>query len=162
MKLYNMLRIGGRVICVARFSHRKAEQFEADLHQTFSTLRFKQTKGRRYFKALCQVLYLYLVYYGITEYDMSAEQARIAHIGCFAMFFVLFWAEVKIGISKNVETRLNYINEDLQSGYTEWFRVPWPVMPFIILVSWFQVRPVQASIGMASACFFVFWLLKNL
>ena len=162
MNLYNMLRIGGRVVCVARFSHRKAEQFEADLHQTFSTLRFKQTKGRRYFKALCQALYLCLVYYGMTEYDMNAEQARIAQIGSLAMFFVLFWAEVKIGISTNVETRLKYINDDLKSGYTEWFRVPWPLLPFIIIASWFQVRPAQASIGLAAASFFVFWVIKYL
>lgn len=156
-----MLRIGGRVWCVARFSHSKAEQFEDDLHKTFNTLRFKQTRGRRYFKTLCQALYLYLVYYGMTNYNMNVEQTRIAEIGSLAMFFVLFWAEVKIGISKNVETRLNYINEDMSSGYTEWFRVPWPLVPFIIIASWFQVRPAQASIGITTCCFLVFWILKH-
>lgn len=160
MELYNLLRIGGRVICIARFRSSSAAQREADLHSAFRAVRFKQTKARRLFKLLFQAIYCYLVYYGLTNYDMSEEQADIALKGSIAVFVVLFHAEIKIGISRNTENRVEAINDDLQSGYTEWFHIPWPLAILIPIVSWFEVRPAQATVGLGVVCFIIFGLVK--
>lgn len=147
---------------LARFRSRNAAQREADLHSAFELVRFKQTRTRRVFKLLCQALYVYLVYYGLTTYEMNAEQQQIALYGSIGAFFLLFHAEIKIGISRNTENRIQAINEDLKSGYTEWFHIPWPLAILVPIASWFEIRPVQASIGIATICVVMFSIIKYL
>ena len=156
-----MIRIGGRVVKIARFTSRKAGQYESDLHKAFDLVRFEQTRSRRYFKLLCQALYLWLVYYGATNYELSAEQLKTAYIGSVAMFFVLFHAEIKIGISNNTERREKEVNEDLRSGYTEWFAVPWPIALIIPMSTWFRVAPAKASFFIALYSAVIFGLIKT-
>ena len=159
MELYNFIRIGGRVVKIARFSTRQAEQHEDDLHRAFSFVQFDQTKQRRFFKGLLQCLYLYLVYYGATSYNLTPEQLQTAYIGSVAAFFCLFHAEIKIEISRDSGTRLGQVNNNLSSGYTEWFAVPWFLVPFIPLVIWHKVNPVTAIFFTAIffAGFFLGW-----
>lgn len=162
MELYNLIRIFGQVFVLARFRSSAAYNNEEALHNAFDLVRFKQTKARRVFKALCQLIYISLVYYGMTEYELNAEQANIALYGSIGAFFTLFHAEIKIGVSRNTESRVETINSDLSSGATEWFHIPWPLAVLIPMVSWFQVRPVQASMGVCGVCFFIFGLIKYL
>jgi hypothetical protein len=161
MELYNMVRVLGRAVKVARFTSRKAKQCEQDLHKAFDLVRFNQTRTRRVFKALCQALYIYLVYYGATSYNLNPEQLDIAYKGSIAMFFVLFHAEIKIGISNNTERRVAEVSEDFNSGYTEWFAIPWPLMPFIPIATWFRVAPAKASVFTALYSGIIFLLIKT-
>lgn len=156
-----MVRIGGRVIKIARFTSRKASQCESDLHKAFDLVRFEQTRTRRYFKLVCQVFYLWLVYYGVTNYQLTTENLQTAYIGSAAMFFVLFHAEIKIGISNNTSRREKEVNDDLSSGYTEWFAIPWPFVFFVPLVTWFRVAPAKASISLALYGSIILLIVKN-
>ena len=156
-----MIRIGGRVVKIARFTSRKAGQYESDLHKAFDLVRFEQTRARRYFKLLCQILYLYLYFYGVSNYELSREQVETAAIGAGIMFFVLFHAEIKIGISNNTARREREVNEDLRSGYTEWFAVPWPIALIIPISTWFRVSPAKASFFIALYSAVIFGLIKT-
>ena len=161
MELYNMLRIGNRAVKIARFTSCKAKQCEQDLHKAFNLVRFNQTRTRRYFKAFCQALYVYLYYYSVTTYNLSPEQLEIAWKGSAVMFFVLFHAEIKIGISNNTERRVGEVTEDFNSGYTEWFAIPWPLAIFVPIVAWFRVAPAKASVFLALYGFIIFGLIKT-
>jgi hypothetical protein len=77
------------------------------------------------------------------------------------MFFVLFHAEIKIGISNNTERRVNEVTEDFNSGYTEWFAIPWPLAIFVPIVAWFRVAPAKASVFLALYGFIIFGLIKT-
>ena len=156
-----MIRIGNRAVKIARFTSCKAKQCEQDLHKAFNLVRFNQTRTRRYFKAFCQALYLYLVYYGVTNYELSTEQLETAYKGSAAMFFVLFHAEIKIGISNNTERRVEEVTEDFNSGYTEWFAIPWPLAIFVPIVAWFRVAPAKASVFLAMYGFIILGLIKT-
>lgn len=156
-----MVRFGNRAVKIARFTSRKAKQCEQDLHKAFDLVRFNQTRTRRYFKAFCQALYLFMVYYGVTNYDLSPEQLETAYKGSAAMFFVLFHAEIKIGISNNTERRVNEVTEDFNSGYTEWFAIPWPLAIFVPIVAWFRVAPAKASVFLALYSGAIFLLVKT-
>ena len=145
MELYNFLRIGGRVIKIARFRSRKAKRCEYDLHRALNALQFQQTQNRRAVKLILQVVFAYAVYYALRTYDMNTEQLKTAYIGFVVAFFTLFHAEIKIGISRDTERRIDEVNEDMNSGYTEWFAIPWPFVLFIPLVTWFRVSPFWAA-----------------
>jgi hypothetical protein len=161
MELYNMIRIGGRAVKIARFTSNQAKKHERALHDAFDAVQFNQTRTRRYFKLVCQALYLYLVYYGATNYELSTEQLQTACKGSIVMFFVLFHAEIKIGISNNTERRVNEVTEDFNSGYTEWFAIPWPLAIFVPIVAWFRVAPAKASVFLALYGFIIFGLIKT-
>ena len=156
-----MVRIGGRAVKIARFTSRKAKQCEQDLHKAFDLVRFNQTRTRRYFKLVCQALYLYLVYYGVTNYELSTEQLQTAYKGSIAMFFVLFHAEIKIGHSEDTDQRVKQVTKDFNSGYTEWFAIPWPLAIFVPIVAWFRVAPAKASLFLALYVFVIFGLIKT-
>ena len=155
-----MLRLGGRVWTIATFKTRHAERYERDLHDAFKGRRFKQTRARRVFKALCQLLFCYAVYYGLTEYNLPQGAEEWTYKGIIVAFVTLFHAEIKVGISKSTEDRKDAINNNLRSGYTEWFAIPWPLFFFIPLVTWFRVSPAKATVGTTLMCLIFFGFLK--
>ena len=147
MELYNFIRIFGAVIKIASFRTSKAKRCENDLHRALNSIQFQQTHTRRAIKLALQCVFAYAVYYAVRWSEISTGQLNSAYLGTAIAFFTLFHAEIKIGISNDSDRRVGEVNDNMKSGYTEWFAIPWPFVFFIPLVTWFRVSPLRALIG---------------
>ena len=151
------------MIKFARFSTRHAEQYEDDLHHAFNRVRFEQTAARRVVKFGLQLAYIYICYYALSNYILEPTAVNDALNAFVFVFFVLFHAEVKIGITgRTTEQRLSEVNDDMTNGYTEWFAIPWPLALCIPFVTWFKVNPLAASLAVCSVGVVLYFLTKNI
>lgn len=144
MEIYNFLRLGNKAVKLISVKNKNAYEYEQSLHRIFNCVQFKQTNSRLLGKTLLQLGYvglsLYAIHLYVADYPDLPVQLTFA-------FFCLFWAEIKIGISRNSDDRLSYVSEDLAgSGYTEWFSIPWPFVPMIPLITLIRAKPFFAMV----------------
>lgn len=152
MELYNIIRLP--IIGPVKVFSRKAKNarlVESDLHQTFEVIQFNQSPTRAILKEVCRVAFFVACWYGLTHYPHvyeSVESVNTVWLGIGFAYFSLFWGEIKIGISRNSDNRLSQIRDDLKSGRTEWFRMPWPFIPIIVFASAFWLgRKTGIAVG---------------
>ena len=162
MELYNIIRLP--IVGPVKVFSRKAKNaymIEQDLHKTFEVVQFNQSPTRAILKEVCRVAFFVACWYGLTHYPhiyRDAESVNTIWAGIAFAYFSLFWGEIKIGISRNSDNRLGQIRDDLNSGRTEWFRLPWPCIPVIIFASMFWLgRKTGIAVGvLLTGCLYYF------
>lgn len=154
--------MAGWAIRLAQFSTRQAKEHERALHKMLDIFRRPLTPERRASLLIGKVGFIFLSFFLIKSYTLLSTGELYLIVAILGRLSVCFAAQVKIGISNNTERRVQTINEDVSSGFTEWFLIPWILLPLVPLVTWTRISPAKASLGVFIGCFFIFWIVKHL